>query len=271
MLRNVCTFSTHFGKCIFQAQQPVRGMAGHSKWANIKHTKALKDGARAALFAKISRQIRMAIQEGNSADPAINSLLRTEIERALKQNMPSGTIQNTLNKFKTSKVQLKKYRLDIKYKRNVYLICIFYTDNFSGVKMDATPMIKKAGGEFADVGSLFEDFGLIETRYDTAKLLNGPSLEDKATNDAIELGAEEIEIVDNTDGTVNFLCSPVVLTSLSRSLEKAGYTVENSEHIFSPMNVVQLSPADQKTYDVFIEKLRNIPGLEDIYDNVEQL
>ncbi|XP_033151230.1 probable transcriptional regulatory protein MYPU_6240 [Drosophila mauritiana] len=270
MLRNVCTFSTHFGKCIFQAQQPIRGMAGHSKWANIKHTKALKDGARAALFAKISRQIRMAIQEGNSADPAINSLLRTEIERALKQNMPSGTIQNTLNKFKASKVQLKKYRIDIKYKRNVYLICIFYTDNFSGVKMDATPMIKKAGGEFMDVGNLFEDFGLIETRYDTAKLLNESSLEDKATNDAIELGAEEIEVVDNADGSVNFLCNPLVLTSLSRNLEKAGYTVENSEHIFSPMNVVQLSPEELKAYDVFVEKLRNLPGLEDIYDNVEQ-
>lgn len=80
----------------------------------------------------------------------------------------------------------------------------------------------------------------------------------------------------------------MVLTSLSRNLEKAGYTVENSEHIFSPMvnhsfhsisfylnsiifqNVVQLSPEEQKTYDVFVEKLRNLPGLEDIYDNVEQ-
>ncbi|XP_037709889.1 probable transcriptional regulatory protein MCA1220 [Drosophila subpulchrella] len=270
MLRNLCTFtfSTNIGKCIYQTHS-VRGMAGHSKWANIKHTKALKDGARAALFAKISRQIRMAIQEGNSADPAINSLLRTEIERALKQNMPSGTIQNTLNKFKSSKVQLKKYRLDIRYKRSVYLICIFYTDNFSGVKMDATPMIKKAGGEFMDVGNLFEDFGLIEARYDASKLLSGSNLEDKATNDAIELGAEEIEIVDNAEGSVNFLCSPVVLTSLSRNLEKAGYTVESSEHIFSPMNAVKLSPEDQKAYDVFIEKLRNIPGLEDIYDNVE--
>ncbi|XP_017075511.2 probable transcriptional regulatory protein TTE1135 [Drosophila eugracilis] len=269
MLRNVCSFSPHLRKCVFQGNQPIRKMAGHSKWANIKHTKALKDGARAALFSKISRQIRMAIQEGNSADPAINSLLRTEIERALKQNMPSGTIQNTLNKFKSSKIQLKKYRLDIRYKRIVYMICIFYTDNFSGVKMDATPMIKKAGGEFMDVGNLFEDFGLIETKYDTSKLLDGPNLEDKATNDAIEFGAEEIEIVDNGKGSVNFLCNPVVLTTLSRNLEKSGYSIENSEHIFSPMNVVKLSPEDQKAYDVFIEKLRTIPGLEDIYDNVE--
>ncbi|KAH8328388.1 hypothetical protein KR067_008859 [Drosophila pandora] len=243
-------------------------MAGHSKWANIKHTKALKDGARATLFAKLSRQIRMAIQEGNSADPAINSLLRTEIDRALKQNMPSGTIQNTLNKFKTSKVQLKKCRFDIRYKRNVYLICVLYTDNFSGVKMDATAMIKKSGGEFMDVGHLFEDFGLVQAKFDTSKL-DGSSLEDKATNDAIEFGAEEIEVVDNQQGVVNFLCSPVVLKSLANSLSKNGYNIDSSEHIFSPMNPVQLSAEDQKAYDVFLEKLRNIPGLEDIYDNVE--
>ncbi|KAH8287875.1 hypothetical protein KR018_005353 [Drosophila ironensis] len=244
-------------------------MAGHSKWANIKHTKALKDGARAALFARISRQIRMAIQEGNSADPAVNSLLRTEIDRALKQNMPSGTIQNALNKFKTSKVQLKKYRLDIRYKRNVYLICILYTDNFSGVKMDATAMIKKSGGEFMDVGHLFEDFGLVQARLEPSKLSDGSSLEDRATNDAIEFGAEEIEVVDNAEGAVNFLCSPVVLTGLSTSLAKNGYTIDSSEHIFSPLNQVQLSAEEQKAYDVFIEKLRNVPGLEDIYDNVE--
>jgi len=54
-----------------------------------------------------------------------------------------------------------------------------------------------------DVGNLFEDFGLIEAKYDSSKLLSGSSLEDKATNDAIELGAEEIEIVDNAEGSVN--------------------------------------------------------------------
>jgi len=54
-----------------------------------------------------------------------------------------------------------------------------------------------------DVGNLFEDFGLIEAKYDSSKLISGSSLEDKATNDAIELGAEEIEIVDNAEGSVN--------------------------------------------------------------------
>lgn len=56
-----------------------------------------------------------------------------------------------------------------------------------------------------DVGNLFEDYGLIQTRFDISKLPQGSSLEDKATNDAIELGAEEIEIDDDADGAVNVI------------------------------------------------------------------
>ncbi|EDV98801.1 GH13516 [Drosophila grimshawi] len=245
-------------------------MAGHSKWANIKHIKAQKDGLRAALFTKIARQIRLAVQEGKSGDPAVNSLLRSEIDNALKKNMPIGTIQNTIKKCQHNKAQLKKHRMDIRFRRNVYMICCIYSDNLQGLKMDATPMIKKAGGVLVDVSHMFEDFGLIETRYDpTALAKDGCSLEEKATEDAIQFGAEEVEIVDSENATVNFICSPIVLSGLSKTLAQNGYTIENSEHIFTPNNLVQLSEEDHKAYNVFVQKLRDVPGMEDIYDNVE--
>ncbi|KAH8404762.1 hypothetical protein KR222_000526 [Zaprionus bogoriensis] len=245
-------------------------MAGHSKWANIKHIKAQKDGLRAALFTKLSRQLRLAVQEGKSTDPAINSLLRTEIENALKQNMPMGTIQNTIKKCEHNKAKLQKYRLDIRLKRTVYMVCSIYTDNLASVKMDATAMIKKAGGALVDVGHMFEDFGLIEARYDPAALAQtGNSLEEQATEDAIQHGAEEVDVVDASSGLVNFICTPAHLVGLSKTLSQNGYAIENSEHVFTPNNLVKLSDEEQKAYDVFLKKLRDIPGLEDIYDNVE--
>ncbi|XP_060648063.1 probable transcriptional regulatory protein TTE1135 isoform X1 [Drosophila nasuta] len=247
-------------------QCDIRGMAGHSKWANIKHIKAQKDGQRAALFTKISRQIRLAVQEGKSADPAVNSLLRSEIDHALKKNMPIGTIQNTIKKCQGNKAQLRKHRLDIRFKRNVYLICSIYTDNIAQVKMDSTAMIKKSGGVLVDVGHMFEDFGLIETRYDSSTAEN---LEEKATEDAIQFGAEEVEVVDAKSGLVNFICTPAHLTGLSKTLSQNGYSIENSEHMFTPNNLIQLAVDDQKAYDVFLQKLRDVPGMEDIYDNVE--
>ncbi|ALC39474.1 CG4957 [Drosophila busckii] len=241
-------------------------MAGHSKWANIKHIKAQKDGMRAALFTKIARQLRLAVQEGKSADPAVNTLLRAEIDFALKKNMPMGSIQSTIKKCQHNKAQLKKHRFDIRFKRSVYMVCHIYTDNLAAVKYEITAMIKKSGGVFENVDHMFEDFGLIEA---TALAQDGLNIEEKATEDAITLGAEDVEIVDAKLGTVNFICSPTHLIGLTKTLSQNGYSIDNSEHMFTPNSLVQLTEDERKAYNIFVQKLRDVPGIEDIYDNVE--
>ena len=119
--------------------------AGHSKWANIKHIKAAKDGEKAAMFTKLSRQLRLALQEGGSADPALNAQLRNVMDEALRKNMPMATIQNVIKKFKNNKSDVKRYRIDLRYKQKVFMVCIIYTDNFAAVKMDMAPILKKSG------------------------------------------------------------------------------------------------------------------------------
>ncbi|XP_046809479.1 probable transcriptional regulatory protein THA_1246 isoform X2 [Lucilia cuprina] len=119
--------------------------AGHSKWANIRHIKAAKDGQKAALFTKISRQIRLAIQEGGSADPSLNSQLKSVIDDALRKNMPMTTIQNNIQKCKQNKNELKRYKIDLRYKQKVFAVCIIYTDNYPGVKMDMATILRKSG------------------------------------------------------------------------------------------------------------------------------
>lgn len=101
---------------------------------------------------------------------------------------------------------------------------------------------------------MFEDFGLIEARYDTSALeQTGLDLEEKATEDAIQFGAEEVEVVDAKSGSVNvskrktsarsilsnpfysqFICTPTHLNGLSKTLSQNGYSIENSEHMFTP-------------------------------------
>ncbi|XP_030384447.1 uncharacterized protein LOC115631750 [Scaptodrosophila lebanonensis] len=243
-------------------------MAGHSKWQNIKHIKAQKDGVRAALFTKLSRQIRLAIQEeGSSVDPNLNSQLSAVIDTALKKNMPMDTIQNVIKKSQQSKLKLKKHRLDIRYKKHVYMVCIIYTDNFPGVKMDATAMVKKSGGVFVDVSHMFDSVGLVEARLSSK--LHTHNLEDVVMEDAIEFGAEDVSIVDSESLAVNFFCNPIQLKVLTDALEKKGYIIDTSEHVFTPHTVINLSTEEQKLYNNFVAKLRDVPGLEDIYDNVE--
>ncbi|KAI8122765.1 putative transcriptional regulatory protein [Lucilia cuprina] len=242
--------------------------AGHSKWANIRHIKAAKDGQKAALFTKISRQIRLAIQEGGSADPSLNSQLKSVIDDALRKNMPMTTIQNNIQKCKQNKNELKRYKIDLRYKQKVFAVCIIYTDNYPGVKMDMATILRKSGATILDANHLFEEVGLIQAVIDKSRLNDCNDFEDVVTEDAIMCGAEEVEIIDNENGVVNFICRPFEIMTLRKSIEASGYVTDNTEHIYIPLNIVDLPPDESIEYRKFITKLKEIPGVEEIYDNI---
>lgn len=132
------------GRYLSTGRNPL--LAGHSKWANIRHTKAAKDEKRAVLFRKFGRQIQLAIQDGGNCDLALNSQLRNVVQEALKCNMPMITIRNIIKKSQeASTANVKRYRLDFRYKQKVFLIVIAYTDNYSVLRMNVTAASKKAG------------------------------------------------------------------------------------------------------------------------------
>lgn len=243
--------------------------AGHSKWANIKHIKAAKDGQKAAMFLRMARQLRLAVQDGGSADPALNSQLKSVIEAALRQNMPMATIQQNLKKFNAAKTQLKKYRLDIRYKQKVFLVCNIYTDIFPQLKMEMATVLRKGGAALADASSMFEDFGLIQASVAKESLASIGDLEDAVTTDAIECGAEDVEVVDAQSGEINFICKAEILSGVQKLLENKGYIVDNTEHIFSPLKTVTLTAEERVPYEKFLGKLKEISGIEDVYDNIE--
>ncbi|XP_055858006.1 probable transcriptional regulatory protein TTE1135 [Episyrphus balteatus] len=246
--------------------------AGHSKWANIRHIKALKDGQKSALFTRYSRQIRIAIQDGGSPDPALNTQLRNIIDNALRKNMPMATIQNCIKKTSASKVLLKKHFLYWRFQHKVFAICSVYTENFAQFKMELAPILRKAGTVYVEGQHMFDDVGMIEAVASDENISKSKSvdeLEQICTEDAIECGVEEVEVLDHTKGIVNFLCNPIELGTVSRALEKRGYLIENAEHIFIPKNTVELSEVELKTYENFLNKIRELPGIEAIYDNVK--
>ncbi|XP_065356055.1 probable transcriptional regulatory protein Nmul_A2722 [Calliphora vicina] len=246
-------------------------LAGHSKWANIRHIKAAKDGQKATLFTKISRQIRLAIQDGGSADPSLNSQLKSIIDEALRKNMPMASIQNSIQKCKQSKDILKRYKLDLRYKQKVFAVCIIYTDNYPGVKMDMATVLRKSGATILDANHLFEEIGLVQAVIDKSRLQHVNDLEDVITEDAIKFGAEEIEILDKENGVVNFICRPFEIMALRKSLEANGYVTDNTEHIYIPLNIVELHPDESIEYQKFVTKLKEIPGVEEIYDNINAI
>ncbi|KAL5286862.1 TACO1 family protein [Megaselia abdita] len=245
--------------------------AGHSKWANIKHTKALKDGQKSAAFTRISRQIRLAVQEGGP-NPDLNTTLRNVIDDALKRNMPMANIKGTIKKCETDKAQLKKYTLEFKALNKIYMVGVIFTDNLTGMKIQIATLLRKAGAAYADSQHLFDSMGIIEAIVpESKKSLPLDKLESVCTDDAIECGAEEVDITEQISGAVQFICDPIELTRISNKLVEHGYQIENSEHIFVPKTEISINEAERKAYDLFLTKLSAIEGVEAVFDNLETL
>ncbi|XP_055524517.1 probable transcriptional regulatory protein BLi02909/BL01150 [Wyeomyia smithii] len=242
--------------------------AGHSKWQNIRHIKALNDGRKSVLFIKLARQIRLAIQAGGP-NPAVNTALRAVIDEALKKNMPNSTIQGILKKSAQNPTQLKKFTVEIKVLDQINMICVLYTDRFTQTKMEIATILKKNCSSFSDVKHHFNEQGYLEAILpaDTS----GDDLLSICTDHAIDAGAEDVEIMSEENKLVRFLCDPLDIDRVKTQLEKKGYSIEHSEHAFFPKSTVKLNPDATMVYEKLKEKLKALDGVEDIYDNFEEV
>lgn len=253
-------------------QLTTKRFAGHSKWANIKHDKAIIDQQRATRFYKLSRMIRIAIQEGGgSTDPKLNTYLRTVMDQALKLNMPMATISNQIKKYNANEAQLKKIWLEIKSMNRIFLIVEFYTEHVTIAKNNTASAMRRAGSSsFSDVKHMFEELGIVvATRLD-GTFANAAAFEDKLTEDAIECDAQEVEDIDFENKSATFICRPIDVEKVKRKLLNLGYVVEIAEHVFIPQNTYKLNEAETKTYEFLKLRLSQIDGFERIFDNVEQ-
>lgn len=252
-------------------QITLKRFAGHSKWANIKHDKAIKDQDRATKFAKFSRMIRLAIQEGgNVTDPKLNSYLRTTIDQALKLNMPMATITNQIKKFNVNDAQLKKFWIEIKSMNKIFLIAEFYTENVVLAKNNTSSAIRRTGNtSLSDIKFMFDEFGIVIASKPDEAFASASEFEDKLTEDAINCDAQEVEDIDFENKSATFVCRPMDIEKVKRSLLNLGYLVEVADHVFVPQKTCTLTEAESKAYASFKQKLSVIEGFERVFDNVE--
>lgn len=103
-------------------------MSGHSKWAQIKHKKAITDAKRSKAFSQLSRAITMAARE-KGTDPGLNPTLRTAIENAEQVNMPKDTIERAVHKATLAEEQLSRVRYEAYGPGGVAIIIEGITDN----------------------------------------------------------------------------------------------------------------------------------------------
>jgi YebC/PmpR family DNA-binding regulatory protein len=233
-------------------------VSGHSKWASIKHKKAVVDSRRGKLFTKLARGITVAAKEGGG-DPEGNASLQLAIQKARDASMPKDNIERAIAKGTgagADTAALETVLYEGYGPHGVALLIEAVTDNRNRTGADVRHALSKHGGSLGEPGSVAYNFDKKGTIVVDA---------DRYTEDdlmvAIEAGAEDISIDDDV---FEIVTEPSDLTAVRSSLEQAGIELQSAEVTQRPKLRV---PLDE---DGAAKLLRLIEALED-YDDVDEV
>ena len=228
-------------------------MSGHSKWASIKHKKAVVDSRRGKLFTKLARAITTAARDGGGELEG-NPALQLAVQKAKDASMPKDNIERAIAKGSGGGADTAAIE-DVMYEAygpgGVALLIEATTENRNRTGADVRHVLGKHGGSLGEPGSvayLFDKRGLI--------LVDGERYSEDDLMPAIEAGAEDIA---QDAGVFEVLTAPATLTAVRAALEHAEVEVESAEVAWLPKARVPVEDDAGKL-------LRLIDGLEDLDD-----
>jgi YebC/PmpR family DNA-binding regulatory protein len=238
-------------------------MSGHSKWAGIKHKKAIVDARRGKLFTKLARHITVAAREGGG-DPEGNPSLALAVQKAKDASMPKDNIERAIAKGTgegTDADALEAVLYEGYGPGGVALLVEALTDNRNRTGSEVRHLLAKHGGNLGEPGSvgyLFDKRGLIVVdsgRYSEDDLLV-----------AIEAGALDVAVDDDI---FEILTDPSDLTAVRTALEQAGIELESAELTQHPKTRVPIDEATAGKLMRLIDALEDNDDVGDVHANFD--
>ena len=236
-------------------------MAGHSKWANIKHKKAAQDAKRGKVFTKIIKELMVAAKTGGS-DPEANPRLRQAISTAKAANMPSDTISRNVQKG-AGELEGVDYE-ELSYEgfgpEGVAITMEVLTDNKNRTVAEIRHLMAKFGGNLGENGSvswMFEKLGQIIIKTESIN-------EENLFNDALDLGAEDFS-KDDSDFIVT--SNPSLTAEIAEGLEKKGYELISSKIEMVPKNIIKVPESKSSKLLNLMNKLEEHDDVQNIASN----
>jgi len=232
-------------------------MAGHSKWANIKHKKAANDKKRGKIWSKLIREVTVAAREGGG-DPSANPRLRLAMDKAFGANMPKDTVDRAVQRG-AGGAEEENYD-EIRYEgygpggTAVMVDCM--TDNRNRTAAEVRHAFTKAGGNLGTDGSVSYLF----TKQGVISFAPGVD-EDAVMEAALEAGAEDV--VNNDDGSVDVITTPEDFTEVKDALAETGLDVSQGEVSFNASTTAEL---DQDTAEKLLRMVDNLEDLDDVQE-----
>ena len=235
-------------------------MAGHSKWANIKHKKAATDAKRGKIFTRLIKEITVSARLGGG-DANSNPRLRLAIDKARDQNMPKDTIENAIKRGsgQLDGVNYEEIRYEGYGIGGAAVIVDCMTDNRTRTVAEVRHAFAKHGGNLGTDGSvafLFKHCGQL--------VLAPGASEDKVMEVAIEAGAEDV--VSNDDGSMEVITAPNNdFVAVKEALEKAGLKPEFAEVIMKPTTENAMAGDDAVKMQKLLDVLESLDDVQEVY------
>jgi YebC/PmpR family DNA-binding regulatory protein len=236
-------------------------MAGHSKWANIKHKKAATDAKRGKVWTRLIKEITVGARMGGG-DISANPRLRLAVDKAADANMPKDNVQRAIARG-TGGLDGANYE-EIRYEGygigGAAIIVECMTDNRVRTVAEVRHAFSKFGGNMGTEGSvafLFKHCG---------QMLFAPGAnEDALMEAALEAGAEDV--VADDEGGFEVLCSPHDLPTVKEALKKAGFVPDMAEVIMKPATETVFTGDDAVKMQKLLDALENLDDVQEVFSN----
>ncbi|MCW8986643.1 MAG: YebC/PmpR family DNA-binding transcriptional regulator [Gammaproteobacteria bacterium] len=239
-------------------------MAGHSKFANIKHRKAAQDAKRGKIFTKLIREIVVATKMGG-AEPDSNPRLRDAVSKALSANMKRDTVEKAIKRGAGAD-DGENYN-EVRYEgygtAGVAVMVDCLTDNINRTVSEVRHAFTKSGGNLGTDGSVAYLF----TKIGTLTYPEG-SDEDAIMEAALEAGAEDVE-TNEADGSIDVTTTPESFTNVKEAMVIAGFETDLAEVTMQPSISVELELADAEKVMRLVDMLEDLDDVQNVYTNAD--
>jgi YebC/PmpR family DNA-binding regulatory protein len=236
-------------------------MSGHSKWASIKHKKAITDAKKSQVFSKIGSLISVAARKGG--DPTLNPNLRLMLEKARAAGMPKDNVERAIKRGtgELGGAALEEIIYEAYGPGGIGILIEVVTDNRNRIVGEIRALLNKYNGKMAETGSVSYQFskkGVI--------LISKESIDEEQMLQIIDAGA--IDVVESDENAIVYT-DPNTIEKVKKNIEDLGLPIESAEVAFEPQSTIPIDPNNSTQALSLLEGLDNLDDVITVSSNVE--
>ncbi len=236
-------------------------MAGHSKWANIKHKKAATDAKRGRIWTRLIKEITVAARMGG-ADADSNPRLRLAMDRAAASNMPKDNVQRAITRGlgEEGGANFESVRYEGYGVNGVAIIVDCLTDNRTRTVAEVRHAFSKNGGNMATEGAVAFQF------THCGQFLFAPTIDEGALMDvALDAGADDVS--GDTEDGFEVVCAPMDFARIQAALNEKKLSAEVAQIVMKPSVEIECNAEDSVKTQKLIDALENLDDVQEVYSN----